>query len=336
MEQTMRAVGFSNYGGPEVLEMLRLPRPAVAADGVLVRVVAAGVNPADWRIRNGQFKRFLRVKLPLVLGSDLAGVVEQVGPAVTRFRPGDAVYAMLPVDVCGAYAEFAAVPERHLAHIPAGLSFSEAAATPLAGLTALQALRDKVRLWPNAQVLINGAVGGVGSFAVQLAAAGGVWVTGVCSGRNAALARSLGATEVIDYTQVDVTAGAPRFDVVFDTVDALPFRRWRRVLKPGGTLIAVNPMAGLLAPGWLAPLYGGRRVKSVFVQASGPDLGQLGGLIAAGRVRPLVERSYPLEQAAEAQRYSATYRVRGKLVLVVDPQLAGQTADALAGELVGG
>ena len=191
--ETMQAIGFRHYGGAEVLELISVPRPVLAPDAILIRVGAAGVNPADWRIRGGQFRFFARLSLPFVPGSDVAGVVEAVGPAVTRFRPGDAVYAMLPSLAGGALAEYAAVPERDAAHMPGNLSFVEAAAVPLAALTALQALRDQANLRPDAHVLINGASGGVGSFAVQIAKALGAQVTAACSGRTMPTLRATSA-----------------------------------------------------------------------------------------------------------------------------------------------
>lgn len=322
MEPTMRAIGFRQYGAEDVLEPLAVARPSVASDTVLIRVVAAGVNPADWRFRSGQFRRAIRLKLPFVPGADVAGIVEAVGPAVTRFRPGDAVYTMLPTKNGGGYAEYAAASEAAVALIPPNLSFAEAAAVPLTALTALQALRDKAELQPGAHLLIHGASGGVGTFAVQIAKAIGARVTATCSGQNVERVRSLGADEVLDYTRHDVTAGANAYNVIFDAVDAYWFRRWRPVLRPGGTFVTVNPLVGMITPGWLAAFRGGRRVKSVFVQPSGADLETLSRWIAAEQVRPVIDQTYPLADAAAAQRYSATQRVRGKLVLIVDQQRA--------------
>lgn len=329
VESTMRAIGFQKYGSEEVLELLTLPRPALASDTVLIRVVAAGVNPADWRFRSGQFRFALRLKLPFVPGADVAGMVEAVGPAVTRFRPGDAVYAMLPTAAGGGYAEYAAVAEDAVAAMPRNLSFTEAAGVPLVALTALQALRDKAALKPGQHVLIYGASGGVGSFALQIAKALGASVAAATSARNRALVQSLGADEVLDYQHQDVTAAAARYDVMFDAVNVLSFRTVRRALRPGGTLVTVNPFSETLSPAWLARFRGGRRLKSVMVQPSGADLALLGSWIAAGQIWPVIDRAYPLAHAADAQRYSATQRARGKLVLVVDELLAGTRADAI-------
>lgn len=330
MDHTMQAIGFRQYGTEDVLEPLTVARPAVASDSVLIRVVAAGVNPADWRFRSGQLRFALRLKLPFVPGADVAGLVEAVGPAVTRFRPGDAVYAMLPTVAGGGYAEYAAVAETAVAAMPPTLSFVEAAAVPLAALTGLQALRDRAELQPGAHLLIHGASGGVGTFAVQIAKAIGARVTATCSGQNIERVRDLGADTVLDYTRLDVTAGPANYDVIFDAVNAYGFRGWRRVLRPGGTFVTVNPLTGTINPDWLAAFRSGRRVRSVMVQPSGSDLETLSRWIIAEQVRPVIDRTYPLADAAAAQRYSATQRARGKLVLIVDQQRVLERGSATA------
>jgi NADPH:quinone reductase-like Zn-dependent oxidoreductase len=329
MNTTMQAVGFQRYGSAEVLEQLQVARPALGADSVLIRVVAAGVNPADWRFRSGQFRFAIRLKLPFIPGSDVAGIVEAVGPAVTRFQPGDAVYAMLPTMSGGGYAEYAAATEEQVALMPRNLSFTDAASVPLAALTALQALRDKARLQAGAAACIYGASGGVGSFAVQIAKALGAQVTALCSERNMDFARQLGADEVIDYTRQDLSALTPRYDVLFDAVNALSFRQARRALRPNGVAVTVNPFADKLAPDWLARFRGGRRLRSLLVQPSGADLQTLADWIETGQLRPTIDRSYPLADVAEAHRYSETLRVRGKLVLVVDPGLASSSSSTI-------
>jgi NADPH:quinone reductase-like Zn-dependent oxidoreductase len=281
------------------------------------------VNPIDSRIRSGQFRRFLRIGLPFVPGSDIAGIVESVGPAANRFRVGDAVYAMLPIKAGGGYAEYAVVGEKLAAPAPAAITLSEAASVPLAALTALQALRDKAGVSNRCEVLVYGASGGVGGFAVQIARALGGRVTGAASGRNAEFVRSLGAEGFADYMQGIDHLGR-RFDAVFDAVDKLSFRRCRPLLRPRGVAVTVNPVAEWLALNFLAFLRGGRRLRSVFVEPRAADLELLGGWIAGGQVRAHVERSFPLAEAAEAQRLSEAGRVRGKLVLIVDRPLAAQ------------
>jgi len=322
VSSTMQAITFSRYGDAGVLAPATIPAPAPGPRDVLVRVAAAGVNPADWRIRSGQFRRFMRVRLPFVPGTDLAGVVEAAGPQVSRVAPGDAVFGMLPSRVGGAYAELAVIAEEHLAHAPAKLPLGEAAALPMAGLTALQALRDRAELRPGAAILVYGASGGVGTMAVQIAARLGAEVTAATSARNAELVAGLGAGEVVDYQREPVEELGQRFDVVLDAVNAFPFGRSRRVLVPGGVAVTVNPIAGKLAPAWLAWTRGGRTLRSVEVQPSGADLRALAEL----GVRPVVERSLPLADAADAHRHSETGRTRGKLVLVVDERLAATSA----------
>lgn len=227
MEQTMQARGFRHYGGVEVLEPLTLPVPTPGPNEVRIKVAAAGVNPADWRLRSGQFRFAMRLKLPFVPGSDIAGVVAAVGPQVSQFRPGDAVYAMTPAAQGGGYAEYAVIAAEHAAQAPQGISFAQAAGTPLVALTALQALRDKAELQAGQRLLVYGASGGVGSFAVQIGKAMGAEVTAAASGRNRELVAGLGADAVLDYTAEDVTAARERYDVIFDAVNVLSFGTMR-------------------------------------------------------------------------------------------------------------
>jgi NADPH:quinone reductase-like Zn-dependent oxidoreductase len=321
-QQTMQAIGFRRYGRAEVLEALEVTKPNPGPGEVLLRVAAAGVNPADWALRSGQLRPFVRLKFPFVPGSDIAGVVEAVGPGASRFRPGDAVFAMTPSTAGGGYAEFVRVSEADAALVPENLTLSEAVAVPLAALTALQALRDKAGLRADSHALVYGASGGVGSFAVQISKAIGARVTAVSSGRNEELVRGLGADEVLDYEREDVLAGGGRYDVVFDAVNAFKFGSARRVLREGGVYVTVNPLVGALNPGWLARIRGGRWVESVFVRPSGKDLEKLAAWIQSGKVRPIIDRSYGLSDAAEAHRYSETRRARGKILLLVDEDLA--------------
>jgi NADPH:quinone reductase-like Zn-dependent oxidoreductase len=326
MEQRMQAIGFRQYGGAEVLESLSVPKPALSPDTVLIRVIAASVNPSDALFRSGTLRKFLKLELPFVPGLDVAGVVTEVGSAVQRFRPGDAVYAMLPNTRMGGYAEFAAVTEFSVAHCPPNLTFAEAAAIPTAALTALQALRDQAHVKSDSEILINGASGGVGSFAVQIAKLLGAHVTATCSGCNIELVRRLGADIVIDYTKMDITAGEPRYNVVFDAVGVYPFRRWKSLLRPLGTLVTVNFIFGNLLQKLLARFDANRRqLKSLLVQPNGTDLELLNQWVVSGKLHPVIDKCYPLAEAAEAHRYSETKRVRGKLVLLIDEQHADKT-----------
>jgi len=324
----MRAVGLRRYGPPEVLETLEVERPEPGPDGVLIRVAAGGVNPADCLLRSGGLRFVARQKMPFVPGADVAGVVEATGPDVTRFGAGDPVYTMLPNTSGGGYAEYAVAAEAAVAAVPPGLTLGQAAGVPLAALTALQALRDRAGLTAGASLLVNGASGGVGTFAVQISRAMGARVTAAASGSNADLVRGLGADEVLDYTREDVTGGEARYDVVFDAVNVLPFRKARRVLRPNGVFVTVNPFIGRLSPGWLARLRDGKRIKSILVRTSGGDLEQIGAWISAGEVRPVIDRSYPLADAATAHRRSESRRAQGKLVLVVNEKLAPEKVES--------
>lgn len=328
MGRKMRAVGLRRYGPPEVLEALKVERPEPGSDGVLIRVAAAGVNPADCLLRSGGLRLVVRQKMPFVPGADVAGVVEAVGPNVTRFGVGDPVYAMLPSTAGGGYAEYAVAAQGAVAAMPPGLSLGEAAGVPLAALTALQALRDEAALAPGARVLINGASGGVGTFAVQISRAMGARVTAAASGRNADLIRGLGADEVLDYTRENLTSGEARYDVVLDAANVMSFRNVRRVLRPNGVFVSVNPFIGRLSPGWLSRFRDGKRIRSVLVRPDSGDLEQIGAWIGAGEVRPVIDRSYPLADAVEAHRLSESRRARGKLVLVVDEKLAAEKGES--------
>ena len=316
----MRAIAFSTYGPAEVLQAVDVPLPQPGPGQVRVRLAAASVNPADWRLRSGQFRRFLRLSLPFVPGCDVAGLVDAVGPGVTGLDMGDAVICLQPTKVAGAYAEQVLVDAAALAPAPTGLPLGEAAALPLCGLTALQALQ-RAGLAPGDRLLVHGAAGGVGTLAVQIGQLLGAEVTAVCSARGRELVTGLGAARVLDRERDDLAGSGP-YDVVLDAVDALPFRRARTLLRPGGTAVTVNPFAAKLAPDWLRFLRGGRRLRSVLVQPDGTGLATLSSWASEGRLRPVVERSYPLEQAVSAHQRSETGCVQGKLLLLVDEGLA--------------
>ena len=280
----MRAIVFRKYGKADVLEQAEVPDPSLSDDEVLVRVAAAGVNPLDWRLRSGELRPVIRLDLPFTTGTDVAGVVEAVGPSVASLRPGDRVFAMMSIKTGGGYAERAAVKEAHAARLPESVSFVEGAAVPLAGLTALQALRDLGGVKSGQAVLINGGSGGVGVFSVQLAKAMGATVTAVCSGPNVPFVRDLGADEVIDYKTDDVFAGPRRFDVFFDTIASAGFRRWRSALKADGTLVTVNPIVGKVLPRLVTRALGINRLRSIFVEPSGTDLRSLAEYMEAGKI----------------------------------------------------
>jgi NADPH:quinone reductase-like Zn-dependent oxidoreductase len=325
-EHVMKAIVHDRYGAPDVLELREIDQPQVGNDEVLVRVHAASVNPADWYAMTGTpwvARPPMELRKPKTgrVGLDLAGAVAAVGGGVTRFKPGDEVFGA----GTGTLAESVAVPEDALVRKPAKLSFEQAAAVPVAALTALQGLRDKGRIQPGQQVLVNGASGGVGTFAVQIAKASGAEVTGVCSTRNLDMVASLGADQVIDYTQEDFTRTDRRYDLLLDVAGSRSWSACRRVLTPRATLVLVGALKGnrLLGPLGhivkvrLASLRASQRVIFFISKANDQDLVVLQQLLEAGTVTPVVERSYPLSDAADALRYLGEGHAQGKLVITV-------------------
>jgi NADPH:quinone reductase-like Zn-dependent oxidoreductase len=311
----MKAVVFRAYGPPEVLRCEEIDTPTAGDDEILIRVRAASVNPFDWHLMRGS-PLFLRpqtgLRAPKItrLGVDLAGQVEGVGKDVTRFQPGDEVFGASR----GAFAEYVVARERALAPKPANLTFDQAAAVPVAGCTALLALRDKGQVRPGQHVLVNGAAGGVGTFAVQLAKSFGADVSGVCSTRNVDLVRSIGADHVIDYTRDDFTRGTARYDLIVDAFGTRSLSGCRRVLAPGGTYIVVGgPLAVVKA------LAASRFVRETLlvVRASvkAADLMSLKELIEAKQVTPVIDRRYPLSDTSAAIAYLEQGHARGKVVI---------------------
>jgi NADPH:quinone reductase-like Zn-dependent oxidoreductase len=315
----MRAVVIDRYGGREVLQVREVPKPRPVAGEILVRVRACSINPVDWKIRNGLLKPLLPRSFPHILGSDIAGEVEEIGSEVAHFRAGDEVYAMVPATRGGGYAEYVAVSASHAARKPAPLSFEEAAAIPLAALTALQALRDKGKLKAGQSVLINGAAGGVGSFAVQIAKALGAKVTGVCGPDTNQLVLGLGANKVINYRNQDFTRTPERYDIVFDAVANRSFAECARIMTPRGRYVTTLPSASLVLWSAILPIANLvgylKRARIILVRAGGRDLEFLKSLAENGQLRPVIDRVYSLEQIQEAHAYSESGHVHGKIVL---------------------
>jgi NADPH:quinone reductase-like Zn-dependent oxidoreductase len=324
----MKAIIHDRYGSPDVLRFADVDQPVPAGDEVLVRVHAAAVNARDWHAMRGdpylaRLSFGLRRPKVRIRGTDFAGRVESVGRAVTRFRPGDEVYGEAPA----AFAEYVSVPQDLLDPKPATLTFEQAAAIPLAGNTALMGLRDAAQTRAGQHVLINGASGGVGTFAVQLAASFGAQVTAVCSTRNADLVRSLGADHVVDYTREDFTRRAQRYDVVLDLVGNRPLAALRRVLTPTGTLVLsgggvseggslIGPI-GLVARGQLVSRFARQRIRTLTATPSRANLATLRELAEAGTLTPVIDRTHPLSETAEAIRYVEREHARAKVVLTV-------------------
>ena len=310
---TMKAVRIHSFGGPEVLQLEEVPRPEPRAGEMLVRVMAAGINPLDVKARGGSLKALMGERMPFILGWDVAGVVERVGPGVTRFREGDALYAFLDRARGGGYAEYTLVQEAEAAPKPPSLSFQEAAAMPLAGLTAWQALFDTAKLEPGQRVLIQGGSGGVGSFAVQLAKARGAHVIATASTANQALLRELGADEVIDYTAERFEARVHDVDVVLDAVGGETLTRSLDVVRRGGFVVSlVEP------PAPAALEQRGLRGVRASVQSNPAQLAEMSALVEAGRLHPTVSAVFPLEEVRRAHEQIATHHTRGKIVLSLD------------------
>lgn len=324
----MRAVVQEAYGSPDVLRVEQVDRPAPAAGQVLVAVRASSVNPYDWHLLTG-LPRLLRSSLGgmrrpgrRVLGADFSGVVEEVGDGVEGLFPGDEVYGQT---ARGAFAEFLAVGAALVAAKPSSLSFEEAAAVPLAGVTALQGLRDGAGLQEGESVLINGASGGVGHFAVQVARGLGAEVTGVCSTRNLEMVRGLGADHTIDYTRDDFTRGGRRYDVIFDLIGNHGVSAVRRCLADGGRYLSLHGQPEHL---WIGPLgflarmaavnlFTRKRLGAFLARQSADDLAALAAMADAGTLRPVIDRTFPLEQVPEAFRHLEAWHTRGKVAIAV-------------------
>ena len=324
----MKAVVYERFGSPDVLQLREVETPALTDDGVLVRVRASSVNPYDWHFMTGtpllvRLGAGLRKPKNGRLGVDFAGTVEAVGQDVAQVKPGDEVFGTSN----GAFAEYVCVPEaRNVVPKPANVTFEQAAAVPVAGVTALQALRDKGRLQAGQKVLINGASGGVGTFAVQIAKSFGAEVTGVCSTRNVDTVRSIGADNVVDYTQEDFTVDGRRYDLMLDIAGNRSWSECKRVLTDQATLVVVggrktNRWIGPMGDGLkkrLASLAGSRRVVSPFLATlKKDDLVALGELLEAGNVNPVIEKRYELSEVPDAVGYVGTGHAQGKIVISI-------------------
>lgn len=314
----MKAIRNPEYGPPEKLRLQDVERPVIEEDQLLVRVKAASVNPLDWHLVRGRpyFARlFVGVRRPKgsgIPGVDAAGIVEAVGARVTEFAPGDEVFGSCN----GTFAEFAVGRERNFVAKPARLGFEEAAALPGAGATALQAVRDHGAVGSGQRVLVNGAAGGVGTFAVQIARSLGAHVTGVCSTSNVDLVRSLGADGVIDYSADDFTRTGP-YDVIVDNVGNRTFRALRRTLAPRGTLVAVGGGMSKKFEARMLDRFVEQRLVSFIASVKKADLVALKELVDAGAVTPAIGRTYPLADAADALAYVETRHARAKVVITV-------------------
>ena len=325
----MKAILCRHYGSPDVLEIEEVEKPSPGAAEVLIKIRASSVNPIDFHFMRGlpYFARImtgLRKPKPKFMrpGVDVAGQVEAVGSNVTQFKPGDEVFGA----VRGAFAEYACAPESSVVIKPANVTFEQAATVAVAGSTALQGLRDTGRIRAGQKVLINGAAGGVGTFAVQIARSFGADVTGVCSGGNAAMVRSIGAGHVIDYTREDFTSGAQKYDLILDCIGNHSFPAIRRVMNPGGRYVAVGGPSGswmiaVLARMLVAVLssrFTNRKILAHLAKLKKEDLTVVGELIQTGKITPVIDRRYALTETAEAIRYLEHGHARGKVAVLID------------------
>ncbi len=316
----MKAIIYEKYGPPETLRMAEVEKPSPEPDEVLVKVLGVSVNPADWHSMRAT-PAFSRATLGWfrpkhkILGVDIAGQVEAIGSGVTRLKPGDEVYGNTLKHGYGGFAEYVSVPADIMSLKPPNLSFEEAAAVPMAGVTALQGLRHHGEIQPEQKVLINGASGGVGSFAIQIAKSYGAEVAGVTSTRNIDLVRSLGADHVVDYTTTDFTRSGQRYDLILDTIGNRSVSDLRRALAEGGKaavtgFTSVPKLLGI-------SLRGGKDIAQVEARVTGKDLELLSELIEAGKVRPEIDRSYPFAEIPAAIAYLEEGHARGKVVAKV-------------------
>jgi NADPH:quinone reductase-like Zn-dependent oxidoreductase len=329
----MKAVVYTNYGSPDVLEIRDVKKPAPNDDQVLVKVRAASLNPLDWHYMEGTpyimraMGTGLRKPKSPRLGVDLAGQVEAVGKNVTEFKPGDDVFG---TGHGAAFAEYVCAGKTKLVLKPGNITFEQAAAVPIAALTALQGLRDKGHVQPGQKVLINGASGGVGTFAVQIAKSFGADVTGVCSTRNLEMVRSLGADHVIDYTKEDFTKGAQRYDVILDNVGTQPLSGFRHALKPKGICVMIGgggpndggligPMARPIKTMLMSPFIS-QKMGMMLAEIRQDDLTKMSELMQAGKVTPVIDQTYPLSQIREAMKYLEAGHARGKVILTVEQE----------------
>ena len=324
----MKAIVHRCYGSPDVIRFEDLPRPAPADNEILVKVQAASVNPLDWHYLEGT-PYMLRIEAGFGkpddprLGVDFSGTVEAVGKNISRFKPGDEVFG----GKFGALAQYIVVREaRAVALKPASVTHEQAAAVAIAGITALQALRDKGHIHAGQNVLVNGASGGVGTFAVQIAKSFGADVTGVCSTHNVELVRSIGADHVIDYTREDFTQGAQRYDLIVDNVGSHSLLEYKRVMSPGGILVIIgstnigNWFGWLWTPfqAWALSPFTSQKFTTILAELNKDDLALLAELMQSGKLTPVIDRTYKLSDSAEALRYLETGHARGKVVVAVE------------------
>ncbi|HEX2621296.1 MAG TPA: NAD(P)-dependent alcohol dehydrogenase [Phototrophicaceae bacterium] len=320
----MKAIRYTEYGSPDVLKLVEIEKPVPKDNQVLVKVYASSANPLDWHLMRGapflvRLDNGFRKPKTNGMGADIAGRVEAVGSSVTRFKPGDEVFG----SAASGFSEYTCVRETSLVLKPSSVSFEAAASAPVVGFTALQGLRDHGKIQSGQKVLVNGASGGVGTFAVQIAKSYGTEVTGVCSTRNLDMVRSIGADHVIDYTREDFTRTGQHYDLIYDAIGNRSVPAYARALKPGGicTIAGFTSMSGLfqhMLLGALVSKIGSKKIGMMGVSSPNQDdLATISELLETGKIVPVIDRCYPLSEAAEAIRYLETSRARGKVIISI-------------------
>lgn len=336
----MKAIVYKEYGSPDVLELKEMERPAPKDDEVLIRVHAASVNSADLHLLRAdpflvRLSSGLLKPRNMVLGADIAGRVEAIGKDVTQFKPGDEVFGDISACGWGGFAEYVCAREDALVLKPANITFEQAAAVPMAAVTALQGLRQKGRIQPGQKVLINGASGGVGTFAVQIAKSFGTEVTGVCSTGKMDMVRSIGADHVIDYTQEDFTQTGRRYDLIIAANGYRSISDYRRVLAPGGTYVmtggAMAQLSEAMFQGPWISMTGGQKMGNLLAKPNKADLVFVKELLEAGKVVPVIDRRYSLSQVPDALRYLEAGHASGKVVIAVEQSPAGKSIGITTG-----
>ena len=310
----MKAAIINQYGPPEVFQIADIPKPEIKPDEVHVKVMAAAVNPVDWKQRQGWHRWFLKAKFPVVLGYDIAGEVDKCGSQVEEFKPGDSVYGRLTRRFGGGYAEYAAASGLAIALKPEKLTWEEAAAVPLTAISALQSLRDKCKVGPGQEVLLIGAAGGLGHFVLQIAQAMGAKVTAVCSSRHKKMMDELAPSEVIDYQSTDFKAGNKKFDVVYDSAGKESYRTTRSIIKQGGTYLTTLPRLKLLVHKMLA-FFARKKVKTFLMKSRGEDLDIISGMIEKGDIKIHIDSVFPLDKIIDAHRKAEEYHTEGKIII---------------------
>ncbi len=313
----MKAAIIEQYGGPEVIRIVEIPKPVPGPDEVLIKIFAASINPVDWKIRKGNLKMMLNKKFPKILGIEFSGIIEETGENVKNFHKGQRVFAGKSYEG-GGYAEFALAESSRTILIPDNMSFEEASTMAVAGMTALQGLRNKGRLKSGMDVIVNGASGGVGTYAVQIAKVLGAKVTAVCSAKKFDLLKSLGADVLIDYKEVDFTRLPKKYNIVFDAVGYRTFWQTRKVLKKKGIYVNISPSIPLYITSLITRLNPGKKSKGFMLHPDMNDLKEVMQMIAEKKIKVVIDKVFPLDKIAEAHAYSETERARGKIVISIN------------------